>query len=89
MEPKEKAKELYFKYLNLPNYIQVEFETGYQEDDFGVSDQYARQAAIISVDGIINELKDSMNYMDDGNKLIFSCNLLKYWMDVKHEMSKL
>lgn len=85
MTPKEKAKELYFKYLNLPNYIQVEFETGYREDDFGVSCQYAKQAALIAVDEILS----NFGLRAEGMTHFTTYSAIQYYQKVKQELELL
>lgn len=86
MTPKEKAKELYFKYFNLENHLQIEVETGYREDDYGISSYCAKQCAIIAVNEIIEELEDKKQYIDDNMLFDWNNKIIKYWEQVKQEI---
>jgi len=76
------AKELVEKYEDIPNYIEVEFETGLRTDDFGVSNTHAKQCAISEVDGIIKALQKNTGYTQ--------CLIdLDHWQEVRKAIEAL
>jgi hypothetical protein len=83
MTPKEKAKELVEKYMNL------EFEIGGQYDGYlSVKLQDAKQCALIAVDEILNN--NCGSYTDESNATNneIYCDEY-YWEEVKQEIEKL
>ena len=73
MTPKEKAKELYFKY--------------YQQVADGSFPEYnAKQCALIAVNEIIDQWEYIYVHIADGMGEL-NPNL-KYWYEVKHELNK-
>ena len=73
MTPKEKAKELYFKFYSKIPSIQDEGETQYEA---------SKQCVLIAVDEI---LKSNPTIIDcDKTELNY-----KYWQEVKQEIEKL
>ena len=73
MTPKEKAKELYFKFYSKIPSIQ---------DEGQMQDEASKQCALIAVDEIIDEVK---KILDDENY----SSVLIYWLKVKQEIEKL
>ena len=82
MTPQEKAKELVYKYQYLVNtwdcYNDESLEMIYRLPDM-------KRCALISVDEIINELDDIMNFTG----INYCSEVIKYWQEVKQEIEKL
>jgi hypothetical protein len=71
MTPKEKAKELYDKfYMAIPS------------DEMGLSDEAAKQCALIAV----NEILKAVNNPDETYLMKHSVN---YWTEVKQEIENI
>jgi hypothetical protein len=79
MTPKEKAKELVDKYLDLDNYNNLNLDLFC--DECGMSTDAAKQCALIAVD----EMLDFRNalYINEGSLAH------KYLLDIKQEIEKL
>ena len=73
MTPKEKAGDLYDKYLWLQRKL----------DDLACP-KYAKECSIIAVDEIINELFDGRQKATKSNN-----ERIKYWQEVKQEIDKI
>ena len=76
MTPKEKAKELYDKfYMAIPS------------DEMGLSDEAAKQCALIAVD----EVMEFMEADDFDSDTCYWANhsQMKYWVEVKQEIENL
>jgi hypothetical protein len=74
MTPKEKAQELFKKF--------IEFTKEWDELDGYVDDEYrAKQCAFISVDEMIEQQQIQFENM------LWSC--VEYWKEVKNEIEKL
>jgi hypothetical protein len=83
MEPKEKAKELVEKYVDVQNELD-ETTTFY----WG----FAKQCALIAVEEILSEYQsmsdtDSIIYIE--NEITYVIHKLVYWQEVKQEIEKL
>jgi hypothetical protein len=73
MTPKEKAQELYFKFYSKIPSIQ---------DEGQMQDEASKQCALIAVDEMLEEIKDS------ADKEIVVLRII-YWEKVKQEIEKL
>ena len=73
MSPKEKAEELYFKFYSKIPSIQ---------DEGQMQDEASKQCALVAVDEMLEEIKDS------ADKEIVVLRII-YWEKVKQEIEKL
>ena len=84
MTPKDKAIELYIKYID-----------AYNDRNLQVSDyKFAKQCALIAVDEIILSRKDDSQFDDTlwaGGSDMYTMHpmYLNYWQEVKQEIEKL
>ena len=84
MIPKDKAIELYIKYID-----------AYNDRNLQVSDyKFAKQCALIAVDEIILSRKDDSQFDDTlwaGGSDMYTMHpmYLNYWLEVKKEIEKL
>ena len=76
MDAKEKAKELFSKYM--PDLIN---ELGVNDDTYELN----RKFALIAVDEIIIELSDYYDKYD----CTYTLSKIEYWQEVKQELEKL
>jgi hypothetical protein len=83
MTPKEKAKELVDKYLDLDNYNNLNLDLFC--DECGMSTDAAKLCALIAVDEILDELLEIV--MVTSSKYIIKH--INYYQEVKQEIKKL
>jgi homoaconitase/3-isopropylmalate dehydratase large subunit len=82
MKAKEKAKELVDKYLDLENYNNLNLDLFC--DECGMSNEAAKQCALIAVDEIINQYNSGrFDYKTMPQSEV------EYWQEVKQELEKL
>jgi hypothetical protein len=75
MTPKEKAEDLFYKYL-------IYFPEFYNDLEYDYNPEDAKQCALIAVDELINNSIEWLGckYQDEE---------IKYWQEVKQEIEKL
>jgi hypothetical protein len=85
LTPKEKAKELIDRYLDIENYNNLNLDLFC--DECGMSVESSKYCALIAVDEIIDQWQYIDTYISDlGGKLNLN---LYYWQQVKQEINNL
>jgi hypothetical protein len=81
MTPKEKARELYEKYISSENSLQIQLKlTGFTEIK-----RKGKKHSLIAVNEILDQLDEIIN-ITGGN---YVYNILDYWQEVEQEIGKL